>query len=275
MKIGHLKESLKKLFKAGISCRTRLSAWLVCFLPFLHPLMHLIGWKIGVLIRVAGTGWEVSLMKMPIWLLPAWHPIRTESFWRLEVPWERMGSKGLFIESNGPKLLADWTGVGARNLPFSTITSVTWLNNLLACGVEYLDGEETHAGVVFLNPDSPENLNSSWMGGTPSARYEKIQVDQSKLWVLGTKNEKSICRSINSSNEMINEFSIANMIKPRAMAITDNQVWVCGEKEVEESFEVWESFVEVFVDGKKRTKSLGKGHFISDMQASGKKFSDR
>ena len=33
MKIGHLKESLKKLFKAGISCRTRLSAWLVCFLP--------------------------------------------------------------------------------------------------------------------------------------------------------------------------------------------------------------------------------------------------
>ena len=45
----------------------------------------------------------------------------------------------------------------------------------------------------------------------------------------GQKNRQAICASINESNTIQEQFPIPSIAKPRAMAIQQNNIWICGE----------------------------------------------
>jgi hypothetical protein len=168
------------------------------------------------------------------------------------------------LSSNGPELFVEWTAVGQRELPFSTIISLAWLDGGLACGVEYSKGDEMNSGVLFLNPENVEQINFSEIKNWDSlCSVHRDSSDGSKLWVSGTRRGMSFCRLINSSNNRIDEFRIENLSKLRGMAVQDEKVWICGENRG------GNSFVELFIDGKrKRTQPLGQGIYISAMEVS-------
>ena len=170
-----------------------------------------------------------------------------------------------FVEPSGPELIGEWTGAGAVKLEYSTVTSMIWVDGLLACGVEHLKGGGMDADVLFLDPEKPESLVFAELGGWDSLSSLRADpLDASKLWVLGTRNRQTFCRSINSSNEVLDEFRMNDLTKPRAMLARDDKIWICGENEG------GNSFVNVFIDGKRKgTKPLGPGHFVSAMEASG------
>ena len=50
-----------------------------------------------------------------------------------------------------------------------------------------------------------------------------------RVILLGAKNRQAICASINESNILQEEFRIPSIAKPRAMAIQQNKIWICGE----------------------------------------------
>ena len=169
------------------------------------------------------------------------------------------------LNSNGPELFVEWTGAGEKELPFATITSMAWLDGLLACGVEYLNGDKTNAGILFLNQEKQGEVTFSELIGWES--LSSVKSDSSKgsnLWVSGTKNRQSFCRSLNLDNNETEEFRIENLSKLRAMVVQNEKVWICGENPG------GNSFVELFVEGKRKKRSpLGKRIYISAMEVSG------
>ena len=170
------------------------------------------------------------------------------------------------LNSNGPELFVEWTGAGERELPFATIISMVWLlDGSLACGVEYLEGDKINAGVLFLNPENAEQISFSELNNWDSLCSVKRDFsDPTKLWVSGSKNRQSFCRSISVINNQSDEFRIENLSKLRAMVVQDEKVWICGENPG------GNSFVELFVAGKRKiTQPLGQGIFISVMDKFG------
>ena len=53
-------------------------------------------------------------------------------------------------------------------LEYSTITSMAWVDGLLACGVEHLKGDRMDADVLFLDPEKPQTLVFAELGGWDS-----------------------------------------------------------------------------------------------------------
>ena len=168
-----------------------------------------------------------------------------------------------FLEPNGPELIGAWTGAGEMKLEYSTITSMAWVDGLLACGVEHLKDGRMDAGVLFLDPEKPQSVAFTELDDWDSlSSLRSDTLDDRKLWALGTKNGQTLCRAINSSNEAMDEFRIHNLKKPRALLVREDKIWICGEKEVKDSLV---EVVEVFIDGKQKgTKPLGPGHCVCD-----------
>jgi hypothetical protein len=169
------------------------------------------------------------------------------------------------LSSNGPEAFVEWTAAGETELPFSTIISLAWLDGALACGVEYLEGDEINAGVLFLNPENVEQIKFSELKNWGSlCSVQRDFSDGSKLWVSGTRRGMSFCRLINSSNNRLDEFRIENLSKLRAMVVQQEKVWICGENLG------GNSFVELFIDGKRKKRCpLGERVYISAMEVVG------
>ena len=169
------------------------------------------------------------------------------------------------LDSNGPELSVEWTGAGEKELPFSTIISLAWMDGSLACGVEYLSADQMNAGVLLLKTENMEDIKFIELSGWDSlCSVKRDSSNGGKLWVSGTKNRQSFCRSLNLDNNETEEFRIENLSKLRAMVIQDEKVWICGENPG------GNSFVELFVGGKrKRSRPLGQRIYVSAMEVSG------
>ena len=134
------------------------------------------------------------------------------------------------LQNNGPELAKEWTGDGERELPFSTIISLAWLDQTLACGVEYLSGDQVNVGVLLLDPENKEDIKFIELSDWDSlCSLQTDPANGSKLWISGTKNRQSFCRSLNTENNETDEFRIENLSKLRGMVILDEKVWICGE----------------------------------------------
>ena len=77
--------------------------------------------------------------------------------------------------------VGEWTAAGERELPFSTIISIAWLDGSLACGVEFTNGDHTNAGVLFLNTENQQDIKfielSDWDSLCSVKRFLEWQKD--------------------------------------------------------------------------------------------------
>ena len=63
------------------------------------------------------------------------------------------------LEANGPEIVASWNGSEKNEFPFSTVTSMAWLEGgLIKCGIEHLVGDEMSAGILTLDLAKLENV---------------------------------------------------------------------------------------------------------------------
>jgi len=170
------------------------------------------------------------------------------------------------LEANGPELVTSWNGTEKNELSFSTITSIAWAEDgLIKCGIEHLIGDEMRSGILSLDLNNQQNEEFLELEGWDSLTEIKIDPSRSGgLFILGAKNGQAICASINESNTIQEEFRIPSIAKPRAMAIQQNNIWICGENPGQNSF------VKIINAEKgKGVFPLGPGIFVSAMETAG------
>ena len=175
------------------------------------------------------------------------------------------------VGSNGPNLVAGWTGALEPKLEFSTITALAWsnVNNSLICGVEHLADGRMKAGLLTLNVADENATQFTELENWESvAVVEKSVSSTDSLWVLGEGNGRGLCRKVNAfdpGNSLVDEFMLDQILRPQGMCEMDNVLWVAGKAGGKKSF------LEIYEGNKLlgRPFQFNDDHFISSITSDG------
>ena len=151
------------------------------------------------------------------------------------------------VASNGPSLVAGWTGALEPKLEFSTITALAWsnVNKSLVCGVEHLADGRMKAGLLTLKLADENATQFTKLENWESVvALEKSVSSNDSLWVLGEGDGRGLCRKVNvfdPGNSLVDEFMLDQILRPQGMCEMDNGLWVAGKAGGKKSFlEVYE-----------------------------------